>query len=99
MIGFKFEQEIVLQALTQDVLKSSEIEGEILDGVSARSSIARHLGMDIGAASPVDRSVDGVVEMILDATLNFDHKITKNDYLIGMGHYFRLGEAVFLKSM
>ena len=58
-------------------MKSSEIEGEILDATTVRSSIARHLGMDIGALGAADRNVDGVVEMILDATLNFDQPLTQ----------------------
>jgi Fic family protein len=57
-----------LKALTEDVLKTSEIEGELLDAQTVRSSIARKLGVDIGALLPVDRHVDGIVEMILDAT-------------------------------
>ena len=58
----------MLQALTEDVVKSSEIEGEILDREQVRSSIARRLGMDIGGLTPADRHVEGVVEMMLDAT-------------------------------
>jgi len=60
-----------LSALTADVVKTSEIEGEQLNVDSVRSSIARRLGVDIGALSPVDRHVEGVVEMVLDATANF----------------------------
>ncbi|WP_119390702.1 Fic family protein [Taklimakanibacter lacteus] len=71
-LGFPLRDEAVLQTLTQDVLKSSEIEGEILDADQVRSSIARRLGMDIGALTPADRDVEGVVEMMLDATQNFD---------------------------
>jgi Fic family protein len=63
-LGFNFRQEAVLQTLTADVLKSSEIEGEKLDAEQVRSSIARHLGMDIGALKPADRNVEGIVEMI-----------------------------------
>jgi Fic family protein len=69
--GLKLREEAVLNTLTQDVLKSSEIEGEILDREQVRSSLARRLGLDIGALSPTDRHVDGVVEMMLDATQNF----------------------------
>jgi len=61
----------VLRTLTLDVVKSSEIEGEVLDDVQVRSSIARRLGIDIGALAPADRHVDGVVEMMLDATQNY----------------------------
>ncbi|WP_328398110.1 Fic family protein [Nocardia sp. NBC_00416] len=63
-------------ALTDDVVKTSEIEGDLLDAASVRSSIARHLGVDIGAVVPADRHVDGVVEMVLDATGRHDHPVT-----------------------
>ncbi len=75
-IGFQLREETVLQTLTQDVVKSSEIEGEILDQSLVRSSVARHLGMEVGA-DPVDRNIEGVVEMILDATQKFDEPLTK----------------------
>lgn len=67
-LGFSLQAEASLQTLTLDVLKSSEIEGEILDAEQVRSSIARRLGMDIAGLIPADRNVDGVVEMMLDAT-------------------------------
>src|ERR1700722_18366112 len=76
-IGFHLRDETVLQTLTQDVIKSSEIEGEILDQSSVRSSVARHLGMDVAALDVVDRNIDGVVEMMLDATQKFDQPLTK----------------------
>jgi len=75
-LGFELRAEAVLQTLTEDVLKSSEIEGEILDKEQVRSSIARRLGMDIGALAPVDRDVEGVVEMMLDATQNYQAPLT-----------------------
>lgn len=75
-LGFDLQQEAVLQTLTTDVLKSSEIEGEKLDAEQVRSSIARRLGMDIGALKPADRNVEGVVEMMLDATRNYDLPLT-----------------------
>lgn len=67
-LGFSLRAEATLQTLTLDVLKSSEIEGAMLDRDQVRSSIARRLGMDIGALAPADRNVEGVVEMTLDAT-------------------------------
>src|SRR5882762_1306730 len=70
-LGFRQQEEAVLTTLTQDVLKSSEIEGEILDKDQVRSSIARRLGMDAGALPAADRNVEGVVEMMLDATQKF----------------------------
>jgi len=69
-------EEAVLRTLTEDVLKSSEIEGEVLDKAQVRSSIARRLGMDIGALTPADRDVEGVVEMMLDATQRYDSPLT-----------------------
>jgi Fic family protein len=76
-LGFSLRKEAVLQTLTQDVLKSSEIEGEVLDSQQVRSSIARRLGIDIGALAPADRNVEGVVEMMLDATQNYASPLTR----------------------
>ena len=70
-LGFKLRAEAMLQTLTEDVIKSSEIEGEKLDKEQVRSSIARRLGMDVGALTPADRNVEGVVEMMLDATQKY----------------------------
>ena len=70
-LGFRLREEASLHTLTEDVLKSSEIEGEILDREQVRSSLARRLGIDIGALLPEDRDVEGVVEMMLDATQNY----------------------------
>lgn len=81
-LGFPLRTEAVLQTLTLDVLKSSEIEGEILNPDQVRSSIARRLGIEIAGAIPVDRDVDGVVEMMLDATQNFSEPLTQ-DRLFG----------------
>ena len=75
-LGFQLRTEAVLDTLTEDVLKSSEIEGEKLDRDQVRSSIARRLGMDIGALAPADRNVEGVVEMMLDATQHYDQPLT-----------------------
>src|SRR5258708_4485579 len=71
-LGFNLRQEAVLQTLTSDVLKTSEIEGEKLDAEQVRSSIARRLGMDIGGLQPADRNVEGIVEMVLDATPQYE---------------------------
>lgn len=66
-LGFRLKEEAVLETLTLDVLKTSEIEGELLNAAQVRSSIARHLGMEISGLVNSDRHVDGVVEMMLDA--------------------------------
>jgi Fic family protein len=70
-LGFQLRTEAALQTLTEEILKSSEIEGEVLDKEQVRSSIARRLGIDIGGLMSADRNVEGVVEMMLDATQNF----------------------------
>ena len=69
-VGMALRDQASLVTLTEDVVKTSEIEGEQLNVESVRSSIARRLGVDIGALAPVDRHVEGVVEMVLDATAN-----------------------------
>ena len=69
-VGVALRDQASLATLTEDVVKTSEIEGEQLKVESVRSSIARRLGVDIGALAPVDRDVEGVVEMVLDATAN-----------------------------
>jgi Fic family protein len=75
-LGFELRSEAFLGTLTLDVIKTSEIEGEILHPEQVRSSIARHLGLDISGLVPSDRKVDGVVEMLLDATQNFNNPLT-----------------------
>lgn len=76
-IGFSLRAEATLRSLTEEILKSNEIEGERLDRDQVRSSIARRLGMDIGALTASDRNVDGVVEMMLDATQKYSEPLTK----------------------
>jgi Fic family protein len=75
-LGFPLRSEALLQTLTQEVLKSNEIEGEILDPDQVRSSLARRLGIDIGGLTPADRHVEGFVEMILDATQKYNEPLT-----------------------
>ena len=77
-VGMALRDEASLLALTEDVIKTSEIEGEQLDALSVRSSIARRLGVDIGALAPVDRHVEGVVEMVIDATANCQAPLTQD---------------------
>lgn len=76
-LGFALREEAMLQTLTQEVIKSSEIEGEVLDQDQVRSSLARRLGIDIAGSVPADRNVEGVVEMMLDATQNFQQPLTE----------------------
>lgn len=76
-LGFALRNEAKLETLTEDVVKSSAIEGETLDENQVRSSLARHLGIDIGALAPSERHVDGIVEIAVDATENFAKPLTK----------------------
>ncbi len=75
-LGFNLRNEASLQTLTLDVLKSSEIEGEMLNRDQVRSSIARRLGLDIAGLVPADRHVEGIVEMMLDATQQYQNELT-----------------------
>ena len=77
-LGFELKNQAHLEILSQDVLKSTEIEGELLNPEQVRSSIARRLGLDIAGMVPSDRKVDGVVDMMLDATENFDKPLNEN---------------------
>lgn len=75
-LGLPQRDQATLQVLTQEVITTSAIEGERLDLDAVRSSVARKLGLDIGALAPSDRHVDGVVDVVLDATRNFDQPLT-----------------------
>ncbi|MDL2272433.1 Fic family protein [Desulfovibrio sp. OttesenSCG-928-I05] len=81
-LGFSAQEEAGLETLTEDVVTSSAIEGERLDSTLVRSSLARRLGIDIGGTSPVDRHIEGVVEMMLDATQRYAEPLTK-ERLVG----------------
>ena len=74
-LGFDLQREAVLGTLVEDVVKSSDIEGERLDAGQVRSSVARRLGMDAGGIGRADRDVEGVVEMMLDATPRYDEPL------------------------
>ncbi|MES2827311.1 MAG: Fic family protein [Bacteroidota bacterium] len=76
--GFKAQEEAMLEALTLDVVKSSEIEGKLLSEEQVRSSIARRLGIAIAGTVATGRDVEGVVEMMLDATQKYDQPLSKN---------------------
>src|SRR5213079_653268 len=96
-LGFDLRQEAVLQTLTADVLKSSEIEGEKLDAGQVRSSIARRLGIDIGGLKPADRNVEGVVEMMLDATRRYDQPLTEERLFAWHASLFPTGQSGMTK--
>ncbi len=77
-LGVRAKEETVLRTLTDDVLETSEIEGETLDADQVRSAVARRLGMDIGGLKAADRHVEGVVEMMLDATQHYEQPLTQD---------------------
>ena len=76
-LGFDLQNEAVLSTLTIEIVKSSEIEGEILDLEQVRSSIARRLGIELAGAIESERHIDGIVEMMLDATQRYQLPLTK----------------------
>lgn len=75
-LGMKLQEEAFLEILTTNIIKTSEIEGEHLNSDEVRSSIATFLGIDIAGLKPADRSVNGIVEMHLDATRHYDDLLT-----------------------
>lgn len=97
-IGFTLQAEANLHTLTLDVLKSSEIEGEILNPDQVRSSIARRLGMDIaGMIEVTDRHLEGVVGMMLDATQNYDQPLSEERLFSWHAAMFPTGRTGMLK--
>ena len=96
-LGFGLKEEAVLRTVTQDVLKTSEIEGQILDPNQVRSSVARRLGMDIAGLKPADRHVEGMVEMLLDATTNFEQPLTKERLFGWHAAMFPTGRSGMMK--
>ena len=98
-LGFPLRAEAVLETLTEDVLKSSEIEGEKLDHDQVRSSIAARLGLDIGGLTAADRNVEGVVEMMLDATQGYDRPLTARRLFDWHAALFPLAAAECQRSM
>lgn len=81
-LGFELQNEAILNTLTLDITNSSEIEGEFLEHNQVRSSIARRLGIDVAGLIDSNRHVDGIVEMMLDATQKYNSPLTK-DRLFG----------------
>ncbi|CAN5397248.1 hypothetical protein BH09BAC3_BH09BAC3_37200 [soil metagenome] len=92
-MGFKFQEEALLETLTMDVIKSSEIEGEILNPEQVRSSIARRLGIEVAGLIVAERTVDGVVEMMLDATQQYEHPLTEDRLFGWHGALFPTGRS------
>ena len=98
-VGIGLRDQESLRVLTEDVLKTSEIEGEKLDPGSVRSSIARRLGIDIGALAPADRHIDGVVDMVLDATQNHQKNLTQERLFAWHAALFPTGHSGLSKIL
>ncbi|MCP4268300.1 MAG: Fic family protein [Candidatus Brocadiaceae bacterium] len=98
-LGFDLRDEANLRTLTEDVVKSSEIEGENLAPDQVRSSIARRLGMDVSGLVPADRNVEGVVEMMLDATSNYTQALTAERLFAWHAALFPTGRSGMNKIM
>jgi len=92
-LGFELRSEANLRTLTEDVIKSSEIEGENLQREQVRSSIARRLGMNVEGLIPANRNVEGVVEMMLDATGNYEQPLTKERLFAWHASLFPTGRS------
>ncbi|MEA2078119.1 MAG: Fic family protein [Candidatus Marinimicrobia bacterium] len=98
-LGFELKDQANLEILTQDVLKSTEIEGELLDPGQVRSSVARRLGLDISGLVSSDRNVDGVVEMMIDATECFDKLLDKDRLFAWQSALFPSGYSGIFKVL
>jgi Fic family protein len=96
-LGFGISEEAVLQTLTEDVLKSSEIEGEVLDRAQVRSSVARRLGLDVAGMVATDHTTEGVVAMMIDATQNHAAPLTAERLCGWHAALFPIGRSGFLK--
>lgn len=92
-LGFELREQATLQSLTEDVVKTSQIEGEKLDVETVRSSIARRMGLDIGALRPIDRNVEGIVEIMLDATRKHHKPLTQARLFGWHGALFPTGRS------
>lgn len=92
-LGFDLQNESSLEHLSSEILKSNEIEGEFLDKTEVRSSIASRLGIDIGGVRPVSRHVEGLVEMMMDATRSWQTKLTEERLWGWHGALFPTGRS------
>jgi len=97
MLGFELQNKANLEILTTEILKSTEIEGETLDKQQIRSSVARQLGLEISGLVYSERNVDGIVELMLDATKNFDKVLTKERLFSWQAALFPSGQSGMYK--
>jgi len=96
-LGFELRNEANLEILTMEIIKSTEIEGEILDKAQVRSSIARRLGLDISGLVYSERNVDGIVDLMVDATRNFNEKLNKERLFSWQAALFPTGQSRMYK--
>lgn len=96
-LGFELRDEALLETLTLDVVKSAEIEGELLNPEQVRSSIAQRLGMEFAGSIMPDRNVDGMVEMMIDATRNCFNALTKDRLFDWHAALFPMGRSGMFK--
>ncbi len=96
-LGFELQNEANLEILTIEILKSTEIEGELLDREQVRSSIARRLGLDISGLVYSERNVDGIVDLMLDATKKYDKELTKERLFSWHASLFPAGQSGMYK--
>jgi Fic family protein len=96
-LGFELKSEANLEILTLDVIKSTEIEGEILSADQVRSSIARRLGLEISGLVPSERNVDGIVDLMIDATKNFEQALSNERLFSWHRSLFPTGESGLYK--
>ena len=96
-LGFELRNEANLEILTQEIIKSTEIEGEILDREQVRSSIARRLGLELSGLVYSERNVDGIVDLMIDATKNFDKELNKERLFLWHAALFPTGQSGMLK--
>jgi Fic family protein len=92
-LGFSVRAEAGLATLTEDIVKSGAIEGEKLDSIQVRSSLARRLGIDIGGLAPANRHVEGIVEMMLDAAQHYKDELTEERLFGWHAALFPLGRS------
>ena len=95
--GFELRNEANLEILTLEIIKSTEIEGEILDKLQVRSSIARRLGLEISGLVYSERNVDGIVDLMVDATRNFDKELNKERLISWHAALFPTGQSGIYK--
>ena len=96
-LGFQLSDSINLESLTEEVQKTSEIEGERFEREGIRSSIGRRLGVDVGAIGAPDRNIDGIVEVLLDATENYEKPLTQERLFDWQAALFPTGRSGLAK--